>query len=161
MSNLLGKTRLAYTRVWHHVDLGKDSRTLGRLASSIAITLMGKHKPIYSPASDCGDYVVVSNCNLLKTSGNKFKQKIYRKHTQTPGGLKEMTMERLVNKKGYGEVLRKAVSGMLPKNRLRKIRLERLRTFEGAEHDYKQNVIRFWAETPEVIKANKLSEAKE
>ncbi|KAK9465735.1 hypothetical protein V1512DRAFT_241084 [Lipomyces arxii] len=158
MSNLLGKTRLAYSRVWHHVNLEDENRTLGRLATQIAITLMGKHKPIFSPANDCGDYVVVTNCNQLRVSGKKFEQKMYRKHTQQPGGLKEMNMERLVSKLGYGEVLKRAVSGMLPKNRLRAVRLARLRTFEGPDHDYKKNLIRYWAETPEVIKANKFIE---
>ncbi|KAK9453764.1 ribosomal protein L13-domain-containing protein [Dipodascopsis uninucleata] len=147
MSNLLGKTRLAYSRVWHHVDLERDRRTLGRLASSIAVTLMGKHKPIYDPANDCGDYVVVTNCNLLNVSGNKLKNKVYRKHTQRPGGLKELTMERLAAKRGFGEILRRAVSGMLPKNKLRQARLSRLRTFEGSVHPYSKNIIKYWAET--------------
>ncbi|KAK7206126.1 ribosomal protein L13-domain-containing protein [Myxozyma melibiosi] len=151
MSNLVGRSRLAYSKVWHHVDIAKDDRTMGRLASSIAMTLMGKHKPVYHPGNDCGDYVVVTNCNLLNISGRKLDQKMYRKHTQTPGGLKEMNMKRLVGKLGYGEALKKAVSGMLPKNSLRRTRLSRLRTFEGPHTEIKGNILRYWAETSEVI----------
>ncbi|KAK9480444.1 Mrpl23 [Lipomyces japonicus] len=156
MSNFIGQTRLAYARVWHQVDLSKETRTLGRLASSIALTLMGKHKPIFDPANDCGDYVVVTNCNLLKTSGNKLEKKVYRSHSGRPGHLKEITMKRLAAKKGFGEILRKAVSGMLPKNRLRQVRLERLRTFEGATHPFKKNIVTYWAEEKKVIDYNKL-----
>ncbi|KAK9451691.1 mitochondrial 54S ribosomal protein uL13m [Limtongia smithiae] len=146
MSNIVGKSRLAYARVWHQVDIGQDTRTLGRLASSIAITLMGKHKPVYHPGADCGDYVVVTNCNMLNVSGRKLDAKVYRKHTQQPGGLREITMKRLAEKQGFGEILRKAVSGMLPKNRLRKLRLDRLKTFEGPHSTYKMNVIKYWAD---------------
>lgn len=127
---------------------------MGRLASSIAMTLMGKHKPVYHPGNDSGDYVVVTNCSLLNISGRKTEQKIYRKHTQTPGGLKEMSLKRLVSKQGYGEVLRKAVSGMLPKNSLRRTRLARLKTFEGPQNIYDANTVRHWVEKPEVIKYN-------
>ncbi|KAK9460843.1 mitochondrial 54S ribosomal protein uL13m [Lipomyces oligophaga] len=156
MSNITGKTRLAYSRVWHHVDLRKEERTLGRLASAIAITLMGKHKPIFHPGNDCGDYVVVTNCNLLKTSGDKFEQKLYRKHTMRPGGLKEMNMQRLAAKQGMGEALRKAVSGMLPKNHLRGLRLSRLKTAEGNESPHLVNTIKFWTESPELIETSKV-----
>lgn len=77
MSQRIGITASALTRVWHHVDVAADNRSLGRLASSIAITLMGKHKPTYTPNRDHGDYVVVTNCAHLKVTGNKLKEKTY------------------------------------------------------------------------------------
>ncbi|KAK7727135.1 54S ribosomal protein L23, mitochondrial [Botryosphaeria dothidea] len=142
MSQTIGKTRLAYSRAWHHVDVGGDSRPLGRLASSIALALMGKHKPIFDPSTDCGDYVVATNCAHLHTTGKKMQRKKYYRHTTRPGSLQEITMERLMEKWGGAEILRRAVSGMLPKNRLRKERLARLKAFEGAAHPYKQNILK-------------------
>ncbi|KAL1800464.1 mitochondrial 54S ribosomal protein uL13m [Alternaria dauci] len=141
MSQVIGKTRLAYARSWHHLDIGSDPRALGRVASAIALTLMGKHKPIFDPSTDCGDYVVATNCSQLHTTGKKRFQKLYRTHTTRPGSLKELSMDRMMAKWGGGEVLRKAVSGMLPKNRLRRDRLARLKTFEGRAHPYKENFL--------------------
>jgi large subunit ribosomal protein L13 len=103
---------------------------------------MGKHKPIFDPSTDCGDYVVAVDCANLHTTGKKRFQKLYRTHTTRPGSLKEISMDRMIAKWGGGEVLRKAVSGMLPKNRLRKDRLARLKTFEGQGHPYKENLLR-------------------
>ncbi|KAL1606948.1 54S ribosomal protein L23, mitochondrial [Nothophoma quercina] len=142
MSQVVGKTRLAYARSWHLIDIGSDPRALGRVASSIALTLMGKHKPIFDPSTDCGDYVVAIDCANLHTTGKKRFQKLYRTHTSRPGSLKEINMDRMMAKWGGGEVLRKAVSGMLPKNRLRKERLARLKTFEGTAHPYEENLLR-------------------
>ncbi|KAF2865866.1 50S ribosomal protein-like protein L13 [Massariosphaeria phaeospora] len=142
MSQTIGKTRLAYARSWHLVDIGSDPRALGRVASAIALTLMGKHKPIFDPSSDCGDYVVAVDCANLHTTGKKRFQKLYRTHTTRPGSLKEINMDRMMAKWGGGEVLRKAVSGMLPKNRLRKERLARLKTFESTAHPYGENVLK-------------------
>ncbi|KAI9798932.1 MAG: hypothetical protein M1825_004945 [Sarcosagium campestre] len=147
MSQTLGQTKLAYSRVWHHLDVGADPRPLGRLASQIAIVLMGKHKPIWDPSTDCGDYVVAVGCHDLHTTGNKRFQKKYYSHSTRPGSLKEITMDRMMAKWGGGEVLRKAVSGMLPKNRLRTKRLARLKVFEGLAHPYKPNIIRFGGKT--------------
>lgn len=107
--------------------MGGDPRPLGRLASSIALALMGKHKPIFDPSTDCGDYVVATNCEHLHTTGKKMFKKKYYRHTTRPGSLQEITMNRLMEKWGGGEILRRAVSGMLPKNRLRKERLARLK----------------------------------
>ncbi|KAK5016144.1 54S ribosomal protein L23, mitochondrial [Cryomyces antarcticus] len=155
MSQTVGKTRLAYSRAWHLVDVGSDPRPLGRLASQIAIALMGKHKPIWDPSTDCGDYVVAVGCHDLHTTGKKRFQKKYYRHNTRPGSLKEITMDRMFAKWGGGEVLRKAVSGMLPKNRLREPRLARLKVFEGLAHPYKQNILKLegrtrTAELPEV-----------
>lgn len=88
---------------------------------------MGKHKPIWDPSTDCGDYVVAVGCHDLHTTGKKMQQKKYYTHTTRPGSLKSMTMERLMEKWGGAEVLRRAVSGMLPKNKLRDKRLARLK----------------------------------
>lgn len=103
---------------------------------------MGKHKPVFDPSTDCGDYVVAVDCANLHTTGKKRFQKLYRTHTTRPGSLKEINMDRMMAKWGGGEVLRKAVSGMLPKNRLRKERLARLKTFEGRGHPYGENLLK-------------------
>jgi large subunit ribosomal protein L13 len=103
---------------------------------------MGKHKPIFDPSTDCGDYVVAIDCANLHTTGKKRFQKKYYTHTTRPGSLKEISMDKMMAKWGGGEVLRKAVSGMLPKNRLRKERLARLKTFEGRSHPYKPNLLK-------------------
>ncbi|CCC71549.1 hypothetical protein NCAS_0H02390 [Naumovozyma castellii] len=151
MSQKIGHTGLAFARIWHHVDVAHDKRTLGRLASSIAIVLMGKNKPVYHPSQDCGDYVVVTNCQKLRVTGKKFEQKTYWSHTGRPGSLNLQTMETVVQNKGYGEILRKAVSGMLPKNKLRKPRLERLKVFDGSEHPYKNNILAFAYQQPQNV----------
>ena len=104
---------------------------------------MGKHKPIWDPSTDCGDYVVVTNCAALYTTGKKKWQKTYYRHTTRPGSLKSITMDVLMQKFGGGEVLRRAVGGMLPKNKLRQRRLMRLKCFEGNEHPYGENLVRF------------------
>mgnify|MGYP003366435352 CR=1 FL=1 len=150
MSQKVGHTALSFARLWHHVDLAKDKRTLGRLASAIAITLIGKHKPVYHQSQDSGDYVVVSNCQALRVTGKKFEQKTYWSHSSKPGQLKLRTMDKVVADKGYGEILKKAVSGMLPKNRLRKTRLDRLKVFDGSDHPYKQNITAFAFDQPYV-----------
>ncbi|KAL3474839.1 50S ribosomal protein L13 [Aspergillus californicus] len=161
MSQIVGKTRLAYSRAWHHVDVGTDSRTLGRLASSIALVLMGKNKPIFDPSTDCGDYVVAVGCHDLRTSGKKRMQKKYYTHTTRPGSLRSMTMDKMFEKWGGGEVLRRAVRGMLPKNRLRDKRLARLKTFEGVAHPYKRNIIRIGAPAPAQSTIGELPEVKQ
>ncbi|KAI0257011.1 60S ribosomal protein L23 [Lactifluus subvellereus] len=144
MSQAIGNTALAYARVWHHAD-AKD-RVLGKLAERIAIVLMGKHKPIYDPGVDCGDYVVVTNASQVKVTGRKADQILYRKHTQYPGGLKEVKYKDMMEKKP-DEVIRKAVSGMLPKNKLRERRLERLRIFEGPDMGiFQKNILKRWEE---------------
>jgi len=142
MSQAVGNTFLAYARVWHHVDA--SNRTSGKLAERIAIVLMGKHKPIFDPGVDCGDYVVVTNASKVAVSGKKAEQKLYRHHTMYPGGLKERKYKDIMNK-DPDEIIRKAVSGMLPKNRLRDRRLERLRIF--ADEDMgtlRHNLVKRW-----------------
>lgn len=107
---------------------------------------MGKNKPIFDPSTDCGDYVVVTNCSALYTTGMKRWRKTYYRHNTRPGSLKQISMDGLMEKFGGSEVLRKAVSGMLPKNRLRDDRLARLKVFEGDAHPYKANIVRFGGE---------------
>ncbi|KAK8015665.1 54S ribosomal protein L23 [Apiospora marii] len=154
MSQTIGLTKLSYSRVWHHVSASAPHPTLstqpgvtppalGRLASRIATILMGKHKPTWDPSTDCGDYVVVTDCAALHVTGRKKYQKTYYRHSTKPGSLKSVTMDVLMAKYGGSEVLRKAVSGMLPKNRLRDKRLARLKAFEGSAHPYKSNIVRF------------------
>ena len=104
------------------------------MASQIALVLMGKHKPIYDPSTDCGDYVVCLNCHDLHVTGKKMQQKKYYHHNTRPGSLKEISMERLKEKWGGQEVLRRAVRGMLPKNRLRDDRMARLKCECRATH---------------------------
>ncbi|KAI4199481.1 MAG: hypothetical protein LQ350_004622 [Teloschistes chrysophthalmus] len=144
MSQTIGQTRLAYSRVWHHISLSSPTTpSLGRLASRISILLQGKHKPIWDPSTDCGDYVVATNCNDVLVTGRKKEQKLYYKQTTRPGALKSMNMESMIRKWGGGEILKRAVRGMLPKNRLRDKRLERLKVFEGEAHPYESNLIKY------------------
>lgn len=150
MSQRIGNATLALTRVWHHVDVAADQRTLGRLAASIALTLQGKHKPTYSPNRDNGDYVVVTNCSHLRVTGSKMEDKTYWSHTTRPGSLKLVPMERMIANKGYGEVLKRAVKGMIPRNKHRLVRLDRLKVYDGDEHPYKDNLLAFADELKEV-----------
>ncbi|EGO02130.1 hypothetical protein SERLA73DRAFT_132957 [Serpula lacrymans var. lacrymans S7.3] len=142
MSQTVGSTVLAYARVWHHVDA--SDRVLGKIAERIALVLMGKHKPIYDKSLDCGDYVVVTNAKNIKVTGRKDEQLVYRKHTMYPGGLKETEYKDLMDSKPY-EIIRHAVSGMLPKNKLRERRLSRLKVFAGSNMGiYRGNIVKRW-----------------
>ncbi|KAG6845517.1 hypothetical protein H0H87_007761 [Tephrocybe sp. NHM501043] len=142
MSQAIGNTALAYARVWHHVDA--SDRVLGKLAERIALVLMGKHKPIYDPSVDCGDYVIVTNSRNIKVTGRKEEQLLFRKHTMFPGGLKE-TPYKVMKERKPDEIIRHAVSGMLPKNKLRERRLERLRIFPGIHMGVQgANVFKSW-----------------
>jgi len=109
----------------HTIDA--SGKSLGRLATEVARLLQGKDKPNFVPSESKGDFVVIKNAAKIKVTGRKLKQKNYYHHTGLPGGLKKITMEELIKKKGIKEVLRKAVLGMLPKNKLRKKRMKRLK----------------------------------
>lgn len=111
---------------WHKID-AKD-QVVGRLATDISRILVGKHKPTYLPHIDTGDNVVVVNARHVALTGKKVDQKLYRWHTGYVGGLKEENVKSVLERKPE-EVLRRAVLGMLPKNRLRKIRARKLRIF--------------------------------
>lgn len=121
-------------RDWYFVD-ARDL-ILGRLASKLAGLLQGKHKPYYVPHLDCGDYVVVVNASLVKVTGKKRGDKVYSHHSGYPGGLKQATFNELMAKDPT-IVIRKAVFGMLPDNKLKPGRLLRLKIFPGSEHDFK------------------------
>jgi len=113
-------------RTWHQVDA--KGQILGRLATQIATFLTGKHKVNYSSHLDSGDYVVVVNAGEIELTGRKKEQKLYRSHSGYPGGFKEVTFAKM-NKEKPTEVIRHAVAGMLPDNRLKKDRLARLKIF--------------------------------
>lgn len=120
-------------RNWHLVDA--DSKILGRMASEIAQFLIGKHKKNYANNFDMGDYVVVINAKKVELTGRKAKQKVYRRHSGYPGGFKEVKYEQLIEEHP-AKVIEYAVSGMLPKNRLKDKRMRRLKVFAGSKHDY-------------------------
>ncbi|MGD9129484.1 MAG: 50S ribosomal protein L13 [Candidatus Woesebacteria bacterium] len=120
-------------RKWHLVDV-KD-RILGKVATEIASKLIGKQKATYTPHLDGGDYVVLINAAEVKLSRNKADKKVYSWHTGFPGGLKEMLFSKMIVRKPE-EVIRRAVINMLPKNRLRKNRMARLKIYPGSEHKH-------------------------
>ena len=120
-------------RDWFLVDA--EGKTLGRLASEIARILMGKHKPTYTPHVDGGDFVVVVNAEKVRVTGKKLKKKIYYRHTGYMGHLKETKLKDMLKEKPE-EVIRLAVRGMLPKNRLRKHRMKRLKVYAGPSHPH-------------------------
>ncbi len=120
-------------RDWYVVDA--SGRTLGRLATEIALRLRGKHKPQYTPHVDTGDYIVVVNAAKIRVTGNKLKNKIYHRHTGYIGNLKSVNLEKLLSTHPE-RVLTTAVKGMLPKNRLGSAMLKKLRVFPGPEHTH-------------------------
>lgn len=111
-------------RQTHTIDA--SGKALGRLATGIAVLLRGKHKPDFAPYKDIGDFVNVKNIAELKLTGKKLEKKVYYRHSGYPGGLKEIPLRKLFSKEP-GEVLRKAVWGMLPKNKLRARQIKRLK----------------------------------
>ena len=120
-------------RKWHVVDA--EGQTLGRLASELARILRGKNKPQYTPHVDVGDFVVVINADKIEVTGRKAEQKVYRRHTGYPGGLKETSYEQMLTRKPT-EVLRKAVYGMMPKTRLARQQFKKLKIYAGSEHPH-------------------------
>lgn len=131
-------TQSAVQRAWHVVD-AKD-RILGEVAVEVAHKLMGKHKPTYTPHMDGGDYVVVINAVEVAVTGKKRKDKMYYNHSGHPGGLRVESFE-TVQKKDPTYIIKHAVKGMLPKNRLRDPRMNRLKVFPTAEHTYKDKFV--------------------
>jgi large subunit ribosomal protein L13 len=128
-------------RKWYVVDA--KGKTLGRLASEIAAILRGKHKPTYTPHVDTGDFVIVINAELVEVTGKKADQKLYRRHSSYPGGLKETTFNELLNKKPT-EIIYKAVKGMLPHNSLGRSMLKKLKVYAGPDHKHE-------AQKPELL----------
>jgi len=120
-------------REWVLVDA--NDQTLGRLASRIASILIGKHKPTYTPGVDCGDFVVVVNAERVRVTGNKLEDKRYYWHTGYPGGLKSLALRELLAKHPE-RVLRKAVWGMVPHNRLGRKLMKKLKIYAGPDHPH-------------------------
>lgn len=118
---------------WHLVDA--EDKVLGRLATQIAVRLRGKHKPIFTPHADTGDFVVVINAEKVALTGNKWDQKIYYHYSGYFGGLKQISAKKLLEKKPE-ELVRLAVKRMLPKNSLGRRQLKKLKIYAGSEHPH-------------------------
>ena len=121
------------TREWYLVDA--EGKTLGRLATQIADTLRGKRKPQFTPHVDTGDFVIVVNAEKIRVTGNKLDQKRYYRHSGYPGGLRSRTLREQLERRPT-EVLRVAVKGMLPKNRLARQQITKLKIYAGPEHPH-------------------------
>ena len=128
-------------RKWYVVDA--TGYTLGRLASEVAKVLRGKNKPIFTPHIDTGDYVIVTNAEQIKVTGKKLEQKIYYRHSDYVGGMKETTLKEMLNKKPE-RVIELAVKGMLPKGPLGRQMITKLHVYAGPEHKHE-------AQKPEVL----------
>jgi large subunit ribosomal protein L13 len=133
-------------RQWHLIDA--SDKTLGRMSTQIARLLMGKHKPMYTPSQDTGDFVVVINAEKVRVTGNKARQKLYYRHSGYPGGLKSITLEKTM-KTNPTRIIEHAVNGMLPHTRLGARMRKRLRVYAGDAHPHMAQ-----------IKANSEKEAK-
>ncbi len=120
-------------RNWHLIDA--EGKVLGQVATQIAATLTGKTKPTYTPHIDGGDYVVLVNAAKIEVTGNKATAKIYARHSNYPGGFTKESYSDLMLRQPEA-IIRKAVKGMLPKNRLQDARLNRLKVFADGEHTY-------------------------
>jgi len=120
-------------RDWYVVDAA--GKTLGRLAAEVASRLRGKHKPEYTPHVDTGDYIVVVNAEKVAVTGNKAAKKIYYSHTEYPGGIKDISFEKLIEK-APERALQSAVKGMLPKGPLGREMFRKLKIYAGSEHPH-------------------------
>jgi large subunit ribosomal protein L13 len=129
---------------WHVVDA--DGLVVGRLASRIASVLRGKNKPIFTPHADTGDFVIVINADKIHFTGNKLEKKTYYRHSGYPGGIKQETAKNIM-KDSPEDIIMFAVRGMLPKNRLGRQQLKKLRVYRGPEHPHK-------AQNPEILNLN-------
>lgn len=128
-------------RKWYLVDA--KGQTLGRLATKVAVKLRGKDKPLFAPHVDCGDFVVVINAKDVAVTGSKMDNKMYYRHSGYPGALKKTPMKKVMETKPE-MVIEKAVSGMIPHNRLKKEILEKLKVYAGEEHPHE-------AQKPEIL----------
>ena len=128
-------------RKWYVVDA--EGQTLGRLSSEIAKVLRGKNKPVFTPHIDTGDYVIVVNAYKVKVTGKKLDQKIYYRHSDYVGGMKEFTLREMMDRKPE-RVIELAVKGMLPKGPLGRAMIKKLHVYAGPEHDHA-------AQKPEVL----------
>lgn len=121
-------------RKWYVVDA--EGKTLGRLATQVAIVLRGKHKPIFTPHVDTGDHVIVVNAEKIHLTGDKVRQKTYYRHSGYPGGLKSETVKDLLERKPY-VIVERAIKGMLPKTKLGKQMARKLNVYAGPAHPHK------------------------
>jgi large subunit ribosomal protein L13 len=121
-------------RDWYVFDA--DNQVLGRIATQIANILRGKNKPTYTPSVDTGDFVIVVNAEKIMLTGAKYDDKIYYSHSGFPGGIKSISAGKLLQKKPE-DLIRKAVKGMLPKNKLARHMLSKLKVYAGPEHPHK------------------------
>ena len=128
-------------RNWFVVDA--TDRVLGRVATKIADKIRGKDKPSFTPHTDGGDYVIVINAEKIKVTGSKFNNKMYYRHSLYPGGLKSQTFKEL-NEKNPERVIEEAVKGMLPKNKLGKSIIKKLKVFQGPNHDHESQQPTEW-----------------
>lgn len=126
------KTEVA--RDWYLVDA--ENQVLGRIATQIANVLRGKNKPTFTPSVDTGDFVIVVNAEKIALTGNKMADKMYYSHSGFPGGIKSITAGKLLDKKPE-DLIRKAVKGMLPKNKLARHMLSKLKVYAGSAHPHK------------------------
>ena len=131
-------------RKWYVIDA--EGKVLGRMASEIAKILRGKNKPIYTPHVDTGDFVIVINAEKIVLTGNKLDQKMHRKHSHYPGGLKETPYRKIMEEKPEMAVY-EAVKGMLPHNSLGRKMLKKLKIYKGSEHEHQ-------AQKPEALELN-------
>ena len=122
---------------WHIVDA--EGKTLGRVSSEIAVLLQGKHKPIYVPHLNTGDYVIVLNAEKIHVTGNKLSQKMYYRHSGYHGGLTERTLSQVLDR-NPDRVIKKAVKGMLPKNALGRKMLSRMKVYAGPDHPHEAQI---------------------
>ena len=121
------------SQTWYVVDA--EGQTLGRLATQIAETLRGKRKPEFTPHVDTGDFVVVINAEKVHVTGKKLDQKVYYRHSGYPGGLRQRTLREELEKRPV-EVIRNAVKGMLPRNRLARVQITKLKVYVGPDHPH-------------------------
>ena len=134
------------TESWILVDA--EDKTLGRLASSLASRLRGKHRPEFTPNADLGDYIVVVNAGKISVTGDKLNQKKYYKHSGYPGGIKSKSLDEVL-KNSAEDAVRMAVKGMLPKNKLGRAILKNCHIYSGLEHENQ-------AQKPQVLNLNDL-----
>ena len=135
---------LEVERKWYVVDA--EGKHLGRLATEIVRVLRGKNKPQYTPHVDVGDFVVVVNADRVVVTGRKAEQRVYRRHSGYPGGMKETSYEQMLARKPT-EILRKAVYGMMPKTRLARKQFKKLKIYAGPEHPHS-------AQNPQTLEVN-------
>ncbi|MEW6212642.1 MAG: 50S ribosomal protein L13 [Acidobacteriota bacterium] len=125
---------LEQSRKWYLIDA--EGKTVGRLASCAARILMGKNKPTYTPFIDVGDHIIIINAEKVVLTGNKWKDKIYRRHTGYPGGLKEVSAEKQLQRHPE-RILESAIAGMLPKTKMGRKMVKKLKVYKGSTHPHK------------------------